>query len=184
MDIVAPLKDLGPVDIEALRDKILAVDEPAWQEEAIRQKKYAEVHYNTESLIMIFCDHDDWPNIDVVKGACWDSLSPVALPIMHSIIEKHYPKGGTIIRAVAAKLLPHKHIKTHTDNHPSFHHGHRIHIPIQTNKKVRFMIEGRPHEMTVGNAYEINNQMRHGVMNNSDQERIHFIFDYIPGSNT
>lgn len=182
MDIGVPVRDLGAVNAKKLSEVILGTDESVWLEESIRQEKYAEVHYNTESLIMIFCDHDDWPAIDVVKGAAWDLLSEAALPIMHDLIEKHYVKGGTIIRAMAAKLLPGKNIITHTDKHPSFHHGHRIHIPIKTNKMVRFLIDGRPHKFEVGNAYEINNQLRHGVMNNSKEARIHFIFDYIPGS--
>lgn len=184
MDIGVPVRDLGAVNAATLSEVILSVEDSAWKEEAIRQQKYADVHYNTESLIMIFCDHDNWPSIDVVKGAHWDLLYEAALPIMHRIIAEHYIKGGTIIRAMAAKLLPGKHITTHTDKHPSFHHGHRIHIPIKTNKMVRFMIEGRPHRFEVGNAYEINNQLRHGVMNNSAEDRIHFIFDYIPGPAT
>lgn len=181
MDISTPLKDLGEVESSALEQAILTVEEPRWLEEQVRQKKYEEVHYNTESLILIFCDHDNWPNIDVVKGACWDVLSEHAVPLMHEIIAKHYAPGGTIIRAMAAKLKAGKTITPHTDNHPSFRHSHRIHLPITTNKKVRFMIDGRPYRFELGNAYEINNQMRHGVMNGGEEDRITFIFDYIPG---
>ncbi|MEM8935185.1 MAG: aspartyl/asparaginyl beta-hydroxylase domain-containing protein [Pseudomonadota bacterium] len=180
MDFGAPIKDLGPIDVSALRDKILSFDDVMWREEEVRQKKYDDVHYNTESVIMIFCDHTDWPKIDLIKGAGWDRLSDLALPIMHRIIGEHYPTGGTIIRAMAAKLKAGKTITTHTDNHMSFHSGHRIHLPIITNNKVRFMIDGRPHKMTVGNAYEINNQKRHGVINKGDEDRINFIFDYVP----
>ena len=42
------------------------------------------------------------------------------------------------------------------------------------------MIDGRPHIMEVGEAYEINNQKRHGVLNKGDEDRISFIFDYVP----
>ena len=80
------------------------------------------------------------------------------------IIEKHYQPGGTIIRAMAAKLLSGGMIKPHTDKHPSFHYGHRIHIPITTNPRVRFMIDGRPHELGVGKVYEINNQQKSFVL--------------------
>ena len=74
------------------------------------------------------------------------------------------------------------HIRPHTDAHPSFHAGHRIHVPITTNRRVRFMIEGRPHRMEVGQAYEINNQKTHSVANRGDEDRITFIFDYVPPS--
>ena len=42
------------------------------------------------------------------------------------------------------------------------------------------MINGRPHQLQVGQAYEINNQHNHSVMNNGREDRITFIFDYLP----
>lgn len=182
MDIGAPVRDLGPVDSAALGDAITSLDDPVWREEEIRQKKYQDVHYDTESVILIFCDHDDWPNVDLIKGAGWERLAHVALPLMHDIVGRFYPKGGTIIRAMAAKLKAGKAITPHTDNHASFRRSHRIHVPVTTNNKVRFMIEGRPHRLAVGNAYEINNQKRHSVLNSGDEDRITYIFDYVPGS--
>ncbi|MEM6512945.1 MAG: aspartyl/asparaginyl beta-hydroxylase domain-containing protein [Pseudomonadota bacterium] len=181
MDIAQALNDLGPVNIDALSSCILAFDDSEWLEERVRQEKYSDVHYNTESIIAVFCDHDDWPNIDVVKGQGWDKLSDAALPVMHDIIRRHYVPGGTIIRAMAAKLTAGTTITPHTDAHPSFKYSHRIHVPITTNRKVRFMIDGRPHRLEVGKAYEVNNQKRHGVINGGDEDRITFIFDYIPG---
>ena len=47
---------------------------------------------------------------------------------------------------------------------------------------VRFMIDGRPYQFEVGQAYEINNQKTHSVMNKGDTDRINFIFDYVPPS--
>ena len=85
-----------------------------------------------------------------------------------------------MIPAMAAKLLAGGKIAPHVDSHPSFHRGHRIHVPITTNPRVRFMIDGRPHQLQVGRAYEINNQMHHSVMNKGDEDRVTFIFDYVP----
>ena len=81
---------------------------------------------------------------------------------------------------MAAKLLAGGKIKPHRDSHPSFHVGHRIHVPIKTNPRVRFMIDGRPYRLQVGQAYEINNQKNHSVMNKGSDDRITFIFDYVP----
>jgi aspartyl/asparaginyl beta-hydroxylase (cupin superfamily) len=53
-------------------------------------------------------------------------------------------------------------------------------VPVTTNPRVRFMIDGRPHQLQAGRAYEINNQMNHSVMNKGDEDRITFIFDYVP----
>jgi hypothetical protein len=42
------------------------------------------------------------------------------------------------------------------------------------------MIDGQPYQLKVGEAYEINNQLTHSVMNKGSEDRITFIFDYVP----
>ena len=179
MNIEEPLRSLGPVDVAPLRDLILSQDEEAWHEDTYRQEVY-DVHRETESIVMVFTNGDNWPNSEIRKEPGWDRLVDVAVPVMHEIIEKHYSPGGTIIRAMAAKLLAGRKITPHRDKHPSFHAGHRIHVPITTNPRVRFMIDGRPYHFKVGEAYEINNQMQHSVANKGTEDRITFIFDYVP----
>jgi hypothetical protein len=179
MDIGVPLRELGAYDSSALCERILAQDEAAWLNNTFRQQAY-DVHQMTNSLVMIFTDGSRWPDIEVQRQAGWDALADVALPLMHRILADHYPLGGAIIRAMAARLASGGLIKPHRDKHPSFHYGHRIHIPIVTNPRVRFMIDGRPYQLEVGKAYEINNQLTHSVMNKGAQARINFIFDYVP----
>ncbi|MEH6635300.1 MAG: aspartyl/asparaginyl beta-hydroxylase domain-containing protein [Halioglobus sp.] len=179
MDIGVPLRELGEYDISALRDVILAQDEQAWLGNTYRQAQY-DVHQMTNSIVMIFTDGSGWPNIEVERQAGWDLLAEHAIPLMHQILADHYAPGGTIIRAMAARLEAGGIIKPHRDKHPSFHYGHRIHIPISTNPRVRFMIDGRPYKMQVGTVYEINNQEQHSVMNKGKEGRINFIFDYVP----
>lgn len=179
MDIGEPIRTLGPVDMEALRERILAQEEGAWYEQELRQSEY-DVHRYTESIVLVFTDGSGWPNIEVSKQPGWERLVDEAMPLMHGIIGNGYPAGGTIIRAMAAKLLAGGKIKPHRDAHPSFHFSHRIHVPITTNSRVRFMIDGRPYRLEVGQAYEINNQKVHSVMNKGAEDRITFIFDYVP----
>lgn len=180
MDIDVAQKCLGELDIGLLKETILAQEATAWSEQTHRQQVY-EVHRYTESIVLLFCDNE-WPGITVSKEPGWDRLSSVAMPIMQQIIESYYEPGGKILRAMAAKLLPGGQIEPHTDKLESFHHGHRIHIPITTNPGVRFMIQGRPYSFEVGKVYEINNQKLHSVMNAGREDRIHFIFDYAPKS--
>jgi len=179
MDIELPLRELGPVDSSPLAEAILTQEAKAWREELYRQESY-DVHRDTESIVMVFTDLEDWPNITIKKEPGWDRLVKDAVPLMHDIIGRFYPKGGSIIRAMAAKLSAGGKIKPHRDSHPSFHVGHRIHVPIKTNTRVRFMIDGRPYRLQVGQAYEINNQKNHSVMNKGSEDRITFIFDYVP----
>ena len=179
MDIESRIRELGPVDSTVLREAILAQEDAAWHEEEHRQKVY-DVHRQTESIVLVFINLDVWPEFEIHKEPGWNRLADPAVPVMHGIIAKHYPPGGVIIRAMAAKLLAGGKIAPHVDTHPSFHRGHRIHVPITTNPRVRFMLDGRPHQLQVGQAYEINNQMNHSVMNKGAEDRITFIFDYVP----
>jgi quercetin dioxygenase-like cupin family protein len=179
MDIDVPLRELGAIDTTALCDAILDQEEAAWHEDEYRQKTYHH-HNQTRSIVLVFTDGKKWPDADVRKEPGWDRLADVAVPVMREIIKKHYPTGGEVIRAMAAKLLAGGKITAHTDIHQSFHCGHRIHVPITTNPKVWFTIDGRPYQFEVGEAYEINNQKQHSVANKGTEDRITFIFDYIP----
>lgn len=179
MNIDTPLRELGPVNSAELRDAILSQDEQAWKEDKYRQEEF-EVHHQTESIVVLFVDLEKWPEIVVSKEPGWDRIANVAIPVMNDIIKEFYPPGGTVIRAMAAKLLAGGKITPHVDRHPSFHRGHRIHIPITTNPRVRFMIDGQPYQFKLGEAYELNNQKMHSVMNKGKEDRITFIFDYVP----
>lgn len=178
MDIGVPLKDLGEIDATRLREAILSQDDAAWEEDAQRQDDY-DVHRQTKSLVMLFASLT-WPRVVITREKGWDRIADVANPVMDEIIERFYPPGGTVIRAVAAKLVAGGKIVPHIDSLPSFSYGHRIHVPITTNKLVRFMIDGRPHRFEIGRAYEINNLKTHSVLNAGKEDRITFIFDYVP----
>jgi hypothetical protein len=182
MDIKEAHRRLGEVDVQALREVILAQEPAAWAEQTIRQQTY-EVHKYTESIVMLFCD-ESWPDGEIYKESGWDRLADVAIPLIDHIIDTHYEPGGTLLRAMAAKLKAQGRILPHRDSLHSFHLGHRIHVPVTTNDAVRFVIDGRPYEFAVGQAYEINNQMKHSVMNMGQEDRISFIFDYVPPDRT
>ena len=181
MDIDTSLRELGAVDSKPLQELILSQEELAWHEDTYRQQQY-DVHSETQSIVMVFTHGDNWPNSEIRREPGWDRLADAAIPLMESIVEKHYQPGGTIIRAMAAKLLSGGIIKPHRDKHPSFAAAHRIHVPISANPRVRFMIDGRPHQLKVGHAYEVNNQQMHSVVNKGSEDRITFIFDYVPSS--
>lgn len=178
MDIGVPQRCLGAVDIAALKQRILEQETAAWDEQTVRQQTY-EVHKDTESIVMLFCD-ESWPDGDIYRESGWDRLADVAMPMIDHVIETYYEPGGTVLRAMAAKLKARGRIHAHRDSLRSFHMGHRIHLPITSNVGVRYTISGKPFQFEPGNAYEINNQMKHSVMNMGSEDRISFIFDYVP----
>lgn len=178
MDIGVEQRRLGALDISALRETILAQDEVAWTEQALRQQNY-EVHQDTESIVMLFCD-ESWPDGEIYREAGYERLAEAAMPVISDIIERYYAPGGKVLRAMAAKLKAQGRIRPHRDTLKSFGMGHRIHIPVTSSEFVRFTIGGKPFVFEPGNVYELNNQMTHSVVNLGDEDRITFIFDYVP----
>ena len=179
MDIQVPLRDLGAIDATALRSAILTQQDIAWHEDRTRQESFY-VHDQTRSIVMIALDDDSWPVGPVTRGPGWQRIAHAALPVMQEIVTKHYPAGGEVIRAIAASLEAGSNIRAHSDIHQSFHCAHRIHVPITTNPKVWYTLHGRPYQLKPGRAFELNNQAQHSVTNRGTEERITFIFDYIP----
>ena len=135
MNIGEPLRELGEIDHIPLRDRILSLDEVAWNQNLSRQEMF-DVHKKTSSLVMIFCD--GWPEINISKEQGWDHMADLAVPLMDEIIKKHYEPGGTIIRAMAAKLFAGERITPHVDKHPSFHIApvSYTHLTLPTNREV------------------------------------------------
>ncbi|MEO1246890.1 MAG: aspartyl/asparaginyl beta-hydroxylase domain-containing protein [Pseudomonadota bacterium] len=177
MKLEVPVRELGPVAAEPLAEAVLGSTEAHWREETLRQERF-EQHHDTESLILCFCD--GWPELVMQKGSAWDRLYPFAAPVIAEILALGYPRGGKVVRLMAAKLRPGGRIALHADTHPSFGIGHRIHVPLKTNDQVEFIVDGQRVCMMPLHAYEIDNRRKHSVSNGGDDDRIHLVFDYVP----
>ncbi|MBI1361454.1 MAG: hypothetical protein GC155_14345 [Alphaproteobacteria bacterium] len=175
MKLDTPVRTLGPVNHRPLRDAVAAIDPAAWNEDTLRQDAF-EQHRATQSIILMFAS--GWPQVKVEKRKGWDYFSTTAIPLMMEAVNGRYPPGGIILRAMIAKLVAGGEIAEHFDGHGTFDMSHRIHIPLVTNDQVDFKVRGENHKLLEGVAYEISNVDYHGVSNRSDQDRIHFIFDY------
>ncbi len=175
------LRDLGPVDCGGLLAAVRCLDEAAWTEETYRQDSF-NVHRSTESIVLCFIDLDRWPDLVIARDAGWELLGASAVPVMDGIIATSYEPGGVVIRAMAVRLPPGGRITPHVDEHESLRVSHRIHLPLITNPRVRFFIDGVPHRFEAGRAVEVNNQLSHSVMNDGTTGRVHFIFDYLPAA--
>ena len=88
MNIDTPVRELGHVDIDQLKEVLLNNEQSAWDLTTIRQEEF-EVHKTTKSIVMIFADIEQWPTIEIRKEEGWDILAKVALPIMNEIIKSN-----------------------------------------------------------------------------------------------
>jgi hypothetical protein len=75
-------------------------------------------------------------------------------------------------------LSPNSFIKEHTDEAGGYEDGFfRIHIPIQTNQKVIFRVNGKILPMLVGESWYANFSLPHYVSNAGENDRIHLVID-------
>ncbi|EDP94925.1 aspartyl/asparaginyl beta-hydroxylase domain-containing protein [Kordia algicida OT-1] len=69
-------------------------------------------------------------------------------------------------------------IQKHRDTGYSFEQGKiRLHIPVQTNDKVKMLVDDEAIPMKAGECWYCNFNIEHEVKNNSDQSRVHIIID-------
>ena len=182
MDIATPLRELGPVDSAALRDIVLAQEDGAWKEDVYRQEAF-EVHHSTESIVMLFVDIERWPDIVVKREPGWPRLAETALPLMNDIISRFYPPGGTVIRAMAAKLVAGGKITPHVDrpylNQPTRPlHDRWPPLPVQSRRSLRDQQPENPlrHEQRHRRPHYLHLRLRPPRRNRSTKpENIHRI---------
>jgi hypothetical protein len=172
------IRELGPVDCGEVRRRILAWPEEIWWQDQLRQTQFRNVHAETQSVILIFCE--GWPDPVISYRAGWGEIGAAAERMMQEIISAHYPPGGGVLRAMLARLPPGARIARHRDTDPSFAVSHRIHVPVITNPGVSFIVGSQTMPAIEGTAFELNNLLPHEVVNRGESHRIHFIFDYLP----
>lgn len=69
-------------------------------------------------------------------------------------------------------------IKEHKDAELSFENdAFRIHIPIQTNDKVEFKVNGEQIDLKEGECWYCNFNLPHSIANMGDTDRIHLVID-------
>jgi hypothetical protein len=168
------------VECTELRRQVLALHEDVWLEDEHRQTEYRNVHSQTQSVLLIFCE--GWPDVRISYQRGWNYLGDAAASVMRAIVGAYYRPGGRVFRAMMARLPAGARIERHRDMHPSFAVSHRIHIPMQTNADVAFIVGTQRIQTEVGVAFELNNRLPHEVSNYGPTPRIHFIFDYAPPS--
>lgn len=174
-----PAKYLGRADCNAVNKLLDRTPDYRWQENKFRQIVYANVHAETQSIILILYD-GIWPDVKIYRRNGWNYFGDQVFAVMKSILFAHYAPGGTIIRAMLARLPAGAKILRHIDTDPSFAASHRIHVPLRTNQAVEFTVGETLITTEVGLAFELNNAMPHMVVNAGKTDRVHLIFDYMP----
>jgi tetratricopeptide (TPR) repeat protein len=162
-------------DVGSIIEKIERIPQARWLESE-RERRF-DVHRDTQALL---CIHfEDYKYTEPEVRELYHELQEELKPLVKYIAD-FYQDNGFVVRLIFAKLLAGGNIPRHADGGFSLLNSHRVHIPIVTNDRSIFFVNGEEKSMQVGELWEINNKLIHMVENRGDEDRIHLIIDWMP----
>lgn len=171
------VRKLGQVDIARLRAAVLAIPEVVWDAENEDKPNRFEALDRTRHIVFRFVSNfRDWrQSYDRPLWAEWKALIE---PVLAQATRDYGYQQGVFPRVMLARMAPGGIIKPHRDANPAAKWPHKIHVPLLTNDKVTFFVDGVGYHFPEGEAVEVSNMAVHAVENAGTNDRIHLIFEY------
>jgi hypothetical protein len=159
------VRRLGQVDIARLREAVMALPEATWDAENADKPNRFEALDRTRHIVFRFVsDFQDWRRH--YERPLWSSWRALLEPVMAQAVA---PYGYEHAEYPRVMLAP----------NPAAKWPHKIHVPLLTNERVVFFVDGVGYHFVEGEAVEVSNMAVHAVENNGDTDRIHLIFEYV-----
>lgn len=171
------IRRLGKVDIGALREAVLGMPEALWDaENADKPNRFETLDVTRHIVFRFVSNFSDWrESHDRPLWAEWRALLE---PVMAQATAPYGYARSEYPRIMLARMRAGGMIQPHRDANPAAKWPHKIHVPLMTNDKVIFFVEGIGYRLEEGEAVEVNNMGVHSVANRGDSDRIHLIFEY------
>lgn len=171
------IRRLGDVDIAPLKAAVLAVPESLWDAENADKPNRFDALDSTRHIVFRFVSNfQDWRQS--YDRPLWTEWRLLLEPVLAAATAPYGYARGEFPRVMLARMKPGGVIQPHRDANPAAKWPHKIHVPITTNDKVVFFVEGKPYRLAEGEAVEVNNMGVHAVDNGGTTDRIHLIFEY------
>lgn len=126
-----------------------------------------------------------WPQQDPIDGqlrpamvsdTSWHGFGDATDSLVEDCL-RHFP-GCVGRERMLSVVMPGHDIPEHVDRQ-SNRWRIRLHVPLLTNPAALFVVEGEPHHLEAGYAYEVDTRKRHAVVNGGETARVHFMFDVV-----
>ena len=177
----ATVRELGAVDVQALRARVERLSEKAWNLDGACKENGFFCFEHTRHIIFRFIHRNQSP-LRCYAQPGWMVWQPLLLPVMAQA-SAHYGYAEPIYpKAMLARLAAGGMIDPHIDAEPSNSLTHKIHVPLVTNPKAMLTVAGAEFHLPAGRAWEVNNLAPHSAFNGGEQDRIHFIFEVFEGA--
>lgn len=171
------IRHLGEVDIGALRAAVLAIPEATWDaQNANKPNRFGALDATRHIVFRFVSNFQDWR--DSADHALWPEWRALLEPVLAAAVRPYGYARGEFPRVMLARMAPGGKVLPHRDANPAAKWPHKIHVPLLTNDKVTFFIDGVGHHIAEGEVAEVSNMAVHAVENAGDSDRIHLIFEY------
>ncbi len=171
------IRKLGQVDIDRLRAAVLSIPESVWDAENEDKPNRFEALDRTRHVVFRFVSNfRDWRQS--YDRPLWPEWKPLLEPVLAQATRDYGYRHGVFPRVMLARMAPGGVIKPHRDANPAAKWPHKIHVPLLTNDKVTFFVDGVGYHFPEGEAVEVSNMAVHAVENAGTTDRIHLIFEY------
>lgn len=166
------------VDIAPLLEEINN-NEDAWLIDTARQD-YNKIQKNTQTIhIRKRTDRKDIKG-DEDQESEWtgmEKLFPLATQFMLDVAKQ---VNGELSRAVIVRLKPKEAVYLHVDHGAYYLIRDRYHLVLKSQEGSILMSGGEIVTMQEGELWWFDNREHHQAQNNSDDWRVHYIFDILP----
>ena len=171
------IRRLGHIEIEALREKALALPESLWDaENETKPNRFGALDATRHIIFRFVSSFVDWR--DSYERPLWDEWKPLLEPVLAAATAPYGYQRSAFPRVMLARMAPGGVIHPHRDQNPAAKWPHKIHVPLLTNDDVTFYVDGEAYHFAEGEAVEVNNMGLHAVENRGATDRIHLIFEY------
>jgi hypothetical protein len=171
------VRQLGPVDIVALRTAVMAIPEEVWTAENASKPNRFEALGETRHIVFRFIDSPrDWRGSH--DRPAWPQWRGLLQPVLAQAVRDYGYAQGIFPRVMLANMPPGGVIHPHIDANPAAKWPHKIHVPLATNPGVVSFFGNQERHLPEGEAVEVNNLGPHWVRNDGATDRIHLIFEY------
>ena len=163
-------------DYKGILEILKTVPEEEWNKDTVvrnSKEKVDNTNLDTRALMLKYKSEFYEKNDTEILN----KLQPILKQIV-SDIKKFYRYENLKLTAILfSELKKGGIIPEHVDDGKMLTTNHRIHIPLLSDPAVKFALDHKDYYLEPGHGYEINNQLLHGVKNESNTARIHMIID-------
>lgn len=173
------LKIAENINVLQLRQELMN-NANLWNENTLRTKHPGTAHSQVSDIWVFFNEisiDEEFSVMDdklVRPYRAWDKL-PSLRPILFALMNQ--VQAVQLGRVIITRLPPGKIIEPHVDMGAPATYFTRYQLAIQCNPGNTFYIGDEEMSFRTGDIWQINNNEEHGVVNNSNDDRIVCIFD-------